>query len=67
MEAFVQSQQSAIVSALGSLDITHKFRTDTRNRPAGGGGISCVLQGGMSSKRLALIPLSSMAPILLRY
>lgn len=46
MEAFIQSQQSRIVSTLESLDPGHKFRTDTWTRPTGGGGISCVLQGG---------------------
>ncbi len=45
MESFIQTQQTAIVSALEQLD-GHKFRTDTWTRPNGGGGISCVLQDG---------------------
>ena len=46
MEEFIKSQQTEIVSALESLDPAHKFRTDTWTRPAGGGGISRVLQDG---------------------
>ena len=46
MEAFIKEQQQEIVSALESLDLTTKFRTDTWTRPNGGGGISCVLQDG---------------------
>lgn len=46
MESFIKSQQNEIVDALESLDPAHKFRTDTWTRPAGGGGISRVLQGG---------------------
>jgi len=45
MESFIQTQQTAIVSALEKLD-GNKFRTDTWTRPNGGGGISCVLQDG---------------------
>ena len=45
MESFIQSQQTAIVSALEKLD-GHRFRVDTWTRPNGGGGISCVLQDG---------------------
>ncbi|KAI4094867.1 MAG: hypothetical protein LQ344_001912 [Seirophora lacunosa] len=46
MEAFIKEKQNEIVAALQELDPSHKFRTDTWSRPAGGGGISCVLQGG---------------------
>ncbi|MCJ1355451.1 MAG: Coproporphyrinogen-III oxidase [Icmadophila ericetorum] len=45
MEAFVKQQQEEIVSALQKIDGS-KFRVDTWNRPAGGDGISCVLQDG---------------------
>ena len=45
MERFIREQQSIIVQALEKLDGT-KFRTDTWIRPTGGGGTSCVLQGG---------------------
>lgn len=46
MEAFVKSQQSEIVSALESLDPAYKFRKEVWTKPSGGGGTSCVLQGG---------------------
>ena len=46
MESFIKAQQQEIVAALETLDPSHKFRIDTWTRPNGGGGISCVLQGG---------------------
>ncbi len=46
MEALIEAKQKEIVSALESLDPLHKFRVDTWTRPRGGGGVSCVLQGG---------------------
>ena len=46
MEAFIKAQQKEIVAALQELDPGQKFRIDTWTRPNGGGGISCVLQGG---------------------
>lgn len=45
MEAFVKEQQKEIVSALQRIDGC-EFRVDTWNRPAGGDGLSCVLQDG---------------------
>lgn len=45
MEAFIKEHQKKIVSELEKLD-GHKFVIDTWERPAGGGGITCVLQGG---------------------
>ncbi|KAL8690043.1 MAG: hypothetical protein Q9218_004428 [Villophora microphyllina] len=46
MEALIKEKQNEIVAALQELDPSNKFRTDTWTRPAGGGGISCVQQGG---------------------
>jgi coproporphyrinogen III oxidase len=46
MEAFVKEQQAAIVSALEALEGDTKFRVDKWTRPAGGEGITCVLQDG---------------------
>ena len=45
MEALIKEKQREIVSVLETLDGT-KFRVDTWSRPAGGDGISCVLQDG---------------------
>ena len=45
MEAFIKEQQKVIVEQLEKLD-GKKFRIDTWERDAGGGGISCVLQDG---------------------
>lgn len=45
MEAFIKEQQKKIVSELEKLD-GHKFVVDAWSRPAGGGGITCVLQEG---------------------
>ena len=46
MEEFVKSKQSEIVTALESLDPSHKFRTDRWTRDAGGEGRSRVGQDG---------------------
>ena len=46
MEAFIKAQQTQIVATLEEIDGGAKFRTDTWTRPAGGDGISCVLQDG---------------------
>ena len=46
MESFIQEQQDEIVKALEAMEGGEKFRRDTWQRPAGGGGISCVLQDG---------------------
>ena len=46
MEAFIKEQQDEIVRDLEKMDGGAKFRRDTWNRPAGGDGISCVLQDG---------------------
>lgn len=46
MEGFIKALQQEIVVALETLDPSKKFRIDTWTRPNGGGGISCVLQGG---------------------
>lgn len=46
MEAFIKEQQNAIVQALEEMEGGAKFRRDTWQRPAGGDGISCVLQDG---------------------
>ncbi|MCJ1307212.1 Coproporphyrinogen-III oxidase [Agyrium rufum] len=45
MEAFIKEQQKVIVAELEKVD-GQKFRVDTWKRPAGGEGISCVLQDG---------------------
>lgn len=46
MEAFIKEKQKEIVAALEEVD-GKKFTTDTWERKSsGGGGISCVLQGG---------------------
>jgi hypothetical protein len=45
MENFIKKQQKEIVAELEKVD-GKKFRIDTWNRDAGGGGISCVLQDG---------------------
>jgi coproporphyrinogen III oxidase len=45
MESFIKEEQQRIVRALEELDGT-RFRTDTWTRSNGGGGISCILQGG---------------------
>ena len=45
MEQFIKEQQRRIVVELEKLDGSN-FRTDTWSRPAGGDGISCVLQDG---------------------
>ncbi|KAF3940752.1 hypothetical protein ABW19_dt0206305 [Dactylella cylindrospora] len=45
MEQFIKEQQSIIVSKLAEVDGT-PFKTDTWERPHGGGGISCILQDG---------------------
>ncbi|MCJ1404396.1 Coproporphyrinogen-III oxidase [Xylographa trunciseda] len=45
MEAFIKEQQELIVRELEKVD-GGKFRKDTWTRPAGGDGISCVLQDG---------------------
>lgn len=45
MESFIKAQQEFIVSELEKVDGS-KFRVDTWVRPAGGDGISCVLQDG---------------------
>ena len=46
MESFVKEQQDEIVKALEAVEGGTKFRRDTWQRPAGGDGISCVLQDG---------------------
>lgn len=46
MQELIEREQKNIVSALETLDPKHKFRIDTWSRPSGGGGTSCVLQGG---------------------
>ena len=46
MEAFIKEQQNVIVEALEDVEGGAKFRRDTWQRPAGGDGISCVLQDG---------------------
>ena len=46
MEAMIKEKQDEIIAALEALDPTHKFRRDAWSRGSGGGGISCVLQGG---------------------
>ena len=46
MEALIEAKQKEIVSALEALDPSHKFQIDKWTRPRGGGGVSCVLQGG---------------------
>lgn len=45
MEAFIKEQQQSIVRELEAID-GGRFRADTWQRPAGGGGTSCVLQDG---------------------
>ena len=45
MEALIMEHQKRIVFALENLD-GQKFRRDEWKRPNGGGGTSCVLQGG---------------------
>jgi coproporphyrinogen III oxidase len=45
MEALIKEQQDKIVFALENID-GKKFRRDEWTRPAGGSGISCVLQDG---------------------
>lgn len=45
MEALIKEHQNRIVFALENIDGT-KFRRDEWTRPAGGSGISCVLQDG---------------------
>ncbi|OQV02786.1 hypothetical protein CLAIMM_07926 [Cladophialophora immunda] len=45
MEALIKEHQNRIVFALENLD-GKKFRRDEWTRPAGGSGISCVLQDG---------------------
>lgn len=45
MEAFIKQQQETIVRELEKVD-GKRFRIDTWERDAGGGGISCVLQEG---------------------
>ena len=45
MEALIKSEQEKIVQELEKID-GKRFRIDRWNRPAGGGGISCVLQDG---------------------
>jgi coproporphyrinogen III oxidase len=45
MEAFIKEQQRQIVSDIEAID-GKKFHIDNWTRPAGGGGISCVLQDG---------------------
>ena len=46
MESFIKEQQDEIVKALEAVEGGAKFRRDTWQRPAGGDGISCVLQDG---------------------
>ncbi|KAI9680297.1 MAG: Coproporphyrinogen-III oxidase [Trizodia sp. TS-e1964] len=46
MEAFIKEQQREIVAQLEALDGGGRFRIDKWDRPAGGGGISCLLQDG---------------------
>ena len=52
MEDLIQTQQRHIVAELEKLedeedpDPAHRFREDAWSRPTGGGGLSCVLQGG---------------------
>ena len=45
MESFIKEQQECIVRELEKID-GGKFRRDTWVRPAGGDGVSCVLQDG---------------------
>jgi coproporphyrinogen III oxidase len=45
MEQFIKENQEKIVKELEAVD-GKKFRVDKWDRPAGGGGISCVLQDG---------------------
>jgi coproporphyrinogen III oxidase len=45
MEAMIRAKQAEIVSALEKVD-GNKFVADEWERPAGGGGTSCVLQNG---------------------
>ncbi|KAF2755189.1 hypothetical protein EJ05DRAFT_125462 [Pseudovirgaria hyperparasitica] len=45
MEAFIKENQQKIVAELEKVD-GKKFLQDTWQRPAGGGGITCVLQDG---------------------
>jgi coproporphyrinogen III oxidase len=45
MEQFIKSQQKEIVQALEDID-GKAFQIDSWERPAGGGGITCVLQDG---------------------
>jgi coproporphyrinogen III oxidase len=46
MQGMVHAVQDQICTALAKLDGTGPFRVDTWTRPEGGGGRSCVLQGG---------------------
>jgi len=45
MEDMIKEKQKQIVAVLEQVD-GNKFLVDTWERPAGGGGISCVLQDG---------------------
>jgi coproporphyrinogen III oxidase len=45
MEEFIKERQHHIVEIIEKVD-GQKFKVDTWERPNGGGGISCVLQGG---------------------
>jgi coproporphyrinogen III oxidase len=45
MEKLIKEHQKQITSVLSGID-GQQFRTDAWTRPNGGGGISCVLQGG---------------------
>ncbi len=43
---YLQTLQGSIISALEDLDGKGKFRRDHWQRPGGGGGLTCVLDGG---------------------
>lgn len=46
VEDYLQSLQSRIVAELEQLDGKQAFRRDAWQRPAGGGGLSCILSDG---------------------
>jgi coproporphyrinogen III oxidase len=50
VRAYLTELQAAIVDRLGALD-GHAFRRDSWQRPAGGGGLSCLIEDGALFER----------------